>query len=450
MFFRKIESKGIAHFSYMIGDGKDLAVIDPVRDIGIYMQEARKAGKRIKYILETHRNEDYVSGSMELGEKTGATIYISAHEDLCYLYGQGIENGFEINIGDLTLRALHTPGHTLGHLSYALYDKNQTSPYMVFTGDCLFMGDVGRTDFYGKENLEKMTSLLYDSIFEKLLPLGDEVLMFPAHGAGSACGESMEDRPYSSLGYEKKYNRALQVSTKKEFLEKFAKMRIKPRYFEEMEELNTKGAPFVGESTLLNVCSIEEIEHSKDCILIDIRSKEAYIGGHIPGSIYLTGSILSTFLGALFKTDEKLLFLTDGNVAEVEAIYWQCRRIGFDNIQGFIPHAAAAWEASGKELRRAATISAVDYQDGLRAEEFLLLDLRKEHEIKSGDPQKNKVHIPLQSLYECYEKLERDTTIYVLCGTSERSTTGYSYLKDKGYNPIIIAGGTDMLRALKK
>ena len=154
MFFRKIETKGIAHFSYMVGDKDCIAVIDPVRDIGIYMHEARKVGMRIKYIFETHRNEDYVSGSMELGEKTGAKIYISAHEDLGHVYGESIEDGFEVEIGSLKLKGLHTPGHTLGHLSYALYEKKNKDPYMVFTGDCLFMGDAGRTDFYGKVSVK--------------------------------------------------------------------------------------------------------------------------------------------------------------------------------------------------------------------------------------------------------------------------------------------------------
>jgi len=251
MYFKKIETQGIAHYSYMVGDEDFIAVIDPVRDVGIYMQEARKAGMRIKYILETHRNEDYVSGARELSEKTEAPIYVSGHEDLGYVFGEKIEDGFELEIGKVKLKAIHTPGHTIGHLSYALYERDKLNPYMVFTGDCLFMGDAGRTDFYGKSNLEKMTGLLYDSIFEKLLPLGDEVLMFPAHGAGSACGESMDERPFSTIGYERRHNKLLQVDSKGQFIDDFAKMRIKPRYFEKMEELNVKGADFVGQDIVL-------------------------------------------------------------------------------------------------------------------------------------------------------------------------------------------------------
>ena len=200
MFFKKFETEGLAHYSYMIGDADDITVIDPMRDLHIYMHEARKAGLRIKYILETHRNEDFVVGSMELAEKTGATIYISDHEDLGHVYGEKIQDGFELEMGKIKIKAMHTPGHTLGHMSYAVYETGIEKAFMVFTGDCIFMGDLGRTDFYGEENLNKMTGLLYESVFHKLLPLGDHVIVCPAHGAGSACGDSMDKRPYSSLG----------------------------------------------------------------------------------------------------------------------------------------------------------------------------------------------------------------------------------------------------------
>ena len=150
MFFRKIETEGLAHYSYMIGDGDDIAVIDPMRDVNVYMEEARRAGLRIKHVFETHRNEDYVIGSMELAAKTGATVYVSAHEDLGHVYGERIHDGFEVVMGEITIKAIHTPGHTLGHMSYAVYEQGVETAYMVFTGDCLFMGDLGRTDFYGR------------------------------------------------------------------------------------------------------------------------------------------------------------------------------------------------------------------------------------------------------------------------------------------------------------
>lgn len=451
MFFKKIETKGIAHFSYMIGDGDYIAVIDPVRDIGIYMDEARKAGKRIKYIFETHRNEDYVSGSMELAEKTGAQIYISGHEDLGHVYGEKIKDGFEVEIASLKLKAIHTPGHTLGHLSFALYEEDKKEPYMVFTGDCLFMGDVGRTDFYGKENLEKMTSLLYESIFEKLLPLGDEVLMFPAHGAGSACGESMDERPFSTLGYERKHNKVLQFPSKTEFIDYFARMRVKPRYFEKMEELNVKGAPFLGEDVILNSLTYEELKENKDkALLVDIRSKEAHIGGHIPGSIYLSKKSISTFLGAIFDTEEKVIFLMNNNFKELEEIYWYCKRIGFDNILGYFPNSAKEWEQNGQVLEKVTTISAKDYVEGIEDEKYVILDVRKKEEIEENILDENKINIPLQNFYKDLSSLDKNIPIYVLCNSAERATIGYSYLKLQGYKPIVITGGSEMIEVLNK
>lgn len=449
MFFKIIETLGIAHYSYMVGAKGYIAVVDPVRDVGIYMQEARKAGMKIKYILETHRNEDYISGARELSEKTGAIIYISGHEDLGHVYGEKIKDGFVLDIGRISLKAIHTPGHTLGHLSYTLFEGDKKRPYMVFTGDCLFMGDAGRTDFYGKENLEKMTGLLYESIFEKLLPLGDGVLMFPAHGVGSSCGDSMDERPFSTLGYEKEHNKVLQVDSKKQFIENFAKMRIKPRYFDKMEELNVKGTDFVGQDIILNAFTFEEIKEIDDeVLLLDIRTREAYIGGHIPGSIYMSKKSISTFLGAIFKTDERIIFIIDDNIGELEEIYWYCKRIGFDNILGYFPNASSQWENNGEGLEKVSTISAKKYREASINGEFILLDIRKSDEFEESDPVENRVNVPLHNIYKCLQHLSYDVPTFVLCSSGERATIGYSYLKRKGYNPIVIAGGAKMLEAL--
>ncbi len=447
MFFRKIETKGLAHNSYMIGDGDDIAVIDPMRDVHIYMQEARDVGMRIKYIFETHRNEDFIVGSIELAEKTGATIYISNHEDLAYVYGEKIKDGFELVIGELMLKAIHTPGHTLGHMSYAVYEEDVKEAFMVFTGDCLFMGDLGRTDFYGEENLEKMTELLYTSVFKKLLPMGDHVILCPAHGVGSACGESMDERDSSSLGYEKITNKHLQFSTKEAFIEDFARMRIKPRYFERMEELNVNGADFVGNEVVLNVLTVDEVAEMKDdIILLDARTKEGFIGGHIPGSIYLPKGNISAFLGSIFMPEEKIAFAIDGEVGEMEEIYWYCRRMGFDNIVGYLPDAIEMWQESVREVEQLATISAKAYKEMSKKHDFILLDIRDDNEVEKKDPDKNKVSIPLKSLYESLHKLDKNKKLYILCGSGNRATTAASYLVRLGYDVVVITGGIEMYR----
>ncbi|MDI9596630.1 MAG: rhodanese-like domain-containing protein [Atribacterota bacterium] len=449
MYFKKIETKGLSHFSYMIGDKGDIAVIDPMRDVQVYMHEARKEGMRIKYIFETHRNEDFIIGSMELAEKTGATIYISDHEDLGYEYGARIRDGFQLDIGEITIKAIHTPGHTLGHMSCVVYEKGMEKAYLVFTGDSLFMGDLGRTDFYGEENLKKMTELQYESVFEKLLTLGDHVLVCPAHGAGSACGESMDERPYSSIGYEKLTNKLLQFSTKEAFIKSFARMRIKPRYFERMEVLNVTGGDFVGNDVVLNTMTVDEVAEMKDDILlIDARTKEGFIGGHIPGSIFLHKENLTAFLGSIYSPDDKIAFVIDGQVGEMEEIYWYCRRIGFDNIVGYLPEGIEMWQEKGNEVGQLETISAKEYKDMPKRDGFILLDIRDDNEVKPEDPDENQIHIPLKILYKSLDKLDKKKTIYVLCSSGNRATTASSYLKGKGYHTIVITGGARMFRNL--
>ncbi len=447
MYFKKIETEGLAHYSYMIGDADDIAVIDPMRDVEVYMHEARKAGMRIKYIFETHRNEDFVIGSMELAKKTGATIYISGHEDLGHVYGEKIREGFKLYIGKISIKAIHTPGHTLGHMSYAVYEEGIEEAYMVFTGDCLFMGDLGRTDFYGEENLEKMTGLLYESVFGKLLPMGDHVLLCPAHGAGSACGDSMDERPYSSFGYEKATNQLLKVSSKEEFIEKFARMRIKPRYFERMETLNVKGADFVGNSIVLNALTVDEVAEMKDDILlIDARTKEGYIGGHIPESIYLPKGNLTAFLGSIYLPDKKIAFVIDRKMGEIEEIYWHCKRIGFDNMVGYLPDSIEMWQKNGHNVDQLETISAKEYKEMPKGDDFILLDIRDYNEMDAKDPDENKVNIPLKSLYESLDKLDKNKTIFVLCGSGNRATTAAAFLKVRGYDVAVITGGAEMYR----
>ncbi len=447
MFFKKIETESLAHFSYMIGDADDIAVIDPMRDVQVYMREARKAGMRIRYILETHRNEDFIAGSMELAEKTGAAIYISDHEDLGHVYGLRIRDGFQLAIGKIMIKAIHTPGHTLGHMSYAVYEKGVEKAYLVFTGDCLFMGDLGRTDFYGEKNLIKMTELQYESVFEKLLPLGDHVLVCPAHGAGSACGESMDERPYSSIGYEKLTNRLLQFETKKAFVKSFARMRIKPRYFERMEVLNVKGAAFVGSDIVLGTMTVDEVSKMKDGILlIDARIKEGFIGGHIPGSIFLHKENLTAFLGSMYLPDEKIAFVIDGKAGEMEEIYWYCKRIGFDNIVGYLPEGIEMWMKKGNEAAQLETVSAKEYKDMPKRTDFILLDIRDDNEMDTKDPDKNKIHIPLKILYKSLDKLDKKKTIYVLCSSGNRATTASAYLEGKGYHAVVITGGAGMYR----
>lgn len=444
MFFQKIESKGLAHFSYLVGDDGMAFVIDPMRDIQIYIDIANENGLIITDIFETHRNEDYISGSLELSTLTGADIHISGHEDLDYKFGERIYDGDNLEFGELTLKALYTPGHTLGHLSYVLYESNRSNPFILFSGDSLFMGDLGRTDFYGEENLEKMTGLLYDSIFEKIFSLGDDVILMPAHGAGSACGASIEDRPYSTIGYERLNNPLLQINSKDEFIKKFAKIRIKPRYFDEIEKYNVNGAKFVGATEKLIPFYYDEI--NDDDIIIDLRSVDAYCGGHIPGAIYLNLGILTSFLGTFLDSEENIILLAEENDIEtIKTAYWHGTRIGFDNIIGFLSEGMTEFYTSGNIAEKLNTIGAKEY---LEIEDKIVLDVRDVENLDEIGKQENYYKIPVKILHEKYDLLPEDREIYVICNSGNTATAACSFLLRKGYNVNLVLGGIKAIDSL--
>lgn len=443
MFFKKIETKGLAHYSYMLGDGENCFVIDPMRDIQQYADIASQEGYKISHIFETHRNEDYVSGSLELSSLTGATIYISGHEDLGYEYGEKIHDGDTFEFGEVVVKALHTPGHTKGHLSYVVYESERDQALLVFTGDCLFMGDLGRTDFYEEDELEEMTGHLYESIFNKLMPLGDHVIALPAHGNGSACGETMEERPFTTLGYERIYNPNLQVDGKEDFIENFAKMRIKPRYFEKMEVVNVEGPPFIG--SLMHIKPLNFYDLNHEDIIVDLRSPEAFATNYIPGSIFLNINNLASFLGTLLDTESSLVFMAEDDDYEIlMQAYWTAKRIGFDKIHGYLKGGLSTYVGDGCEGEALLSITANDYVD---LEDKLTVDIRgvdyldEIGKVSDSEISDRLYNIPLKIIHDQYEDLPKEDRIYVLCNSGNTATTASSFLTTKGYNPVVILGG---------
>lgn len=437
MYFKRIETKGLAHFSYVIGDEGQMMIIDPRRDVGVYLEEARKQSMVIKGIFETHRNEDIVSGAKELSEITGAPVYISAFEDLGHTYGTPIkEQSFPF--GTFALRSLHTPGHTKGHLSYVL--ERDGEPYMVFTGDTLFYGDIGRTDFYGENMLKEMTGLLYDSIFEKIFSLGDHVLVYPAHGAGSACGGEIEERQISTVGFERKYNPSLQVKSREEFIEKHGYMRAFPPYFKTVERLNVEGGDYLGEKIsppLLPPLSAASFEGT----ILDIRSRSAFAGGHVPGSLFLRYDILSSHLGYMEKTDAPLALLADDLCEEqISLAYMTLLRMGYSQVKGYFGlNVQRALEITASEVESLEQVRPSDYKKD--SENILVLDVRREDEQSEDDPVERRLSIRLSSLPTSLEEIPKDERILVVCQSGERATVGASYLRKNGFDVGIVRGG---------
>ena len=245
MLFERIVSEGLAHYSYLIGDKNEALVIDPRRDCSVYVKKASSAGMRIAHILETHRNEDYFVGSVELARRSGAEIW-HADRQWDYRYGHTVQPGQKWKVGRLEFEAILTPGHTPGSMSYLLKDPTGLS-WIIFCGDALFAGDVGRIDLMGRDMAPKMASLLYESLFEKLLPLGDEVIVCPAHGSGSVCGEAIAERLWTTIGLERKHNLRLLARNKEEFVANLLNSQPdRPPYFSRMEKVNLEGEPILG------------------------------------------------------------------------------------------------------------------------------------------------------------------------------------------------------------
>lgn len=304
MKVKTIKSEGLAHNSYYLSDEDEAVVIDPRRDCEIYTQLAKEECAHIRYILETHRNEDYVVGSMELQNMSEAEI---AHSNaMPFKYGEhNLADGDALSVGKIKIKALHTPGHTNESLSYIAYPPESSEAMMVFTGDTLFAGSVGRTNLYGKTAQAVQAEKLYSSLHEKLLPLGDHVLVYPAHGAGSVCGHSITGQEPTTVGYEKKTNPYLQLG-KEEFTQKVLNEElIVPRYFKKMEELNLNGPPLLSELSYPKPLSLPEFEEEtqeSNMIVIDTRLPYAFAGSHIPDSLSLWLGGTSVYPGWLLDT----------------------------------------------------------------------------------------------------------------------------------------------------
>lgn len=444
MFFKRIFTKGLAHYSYIIGDEKEAIVIDPQPNIEIYLEVARDEGLKITKILETHRNEDFIVGSKALAELTGAEVYISADKDLNYTYGNYIEDGDVFKLKDSYIQALHTPGHTLGHMSYVWY-LNEDRPYMLFAGDVIFPGDIGRTDFYGKENLEKMTGMLYDSIFKKLLPLGDHVILSSAHGSGSACGGSIEDRPYTTLGYERKFNAKLKYNSKNEFITNVAQMMHKPKYFNAVEEINLKGSSRIDCDIKIKFKSIKEIEE-EDIYLIDLRSQDAFSRGHISKAIYIPKKEVGSYIGLFVPTDSKISVITEIQENDfLKELYLDLRRMGYKKEIGLLSGGIDSWYNKGKDTESLNLIHPKRFIENIKDNSFIL-DVRKEEEIASESVIQNSINIPLQELDKRIDEVPKNKNIYVLCPSGKRSTIAASLLKKNNRKPIVVVGGIEGLK----
>ncbi|MDZ7760433.1 MAG: MBL fold metallo-hydrolase [Desulfovermiculus sp.] len=436
MFLEKVKSDGLSHMSYILGDGGSAAVIDPRRDCQVYLDLAYQNGAQINYIFETHRNEDYVIGSLELAQMTGAEILHG--QDLPFAYGRGVDEGEVFKIGQGRLKVIKTPGHTYESISLVLYDTGSGEQSLgVFTGDALFIGDVGRTDFF-PNHMEETAGLLYESIFNKLLPLGDQVLLFPAHGAGSVCGAGMANRDFSTLGFERLTNPALQVHTKKDFVKnKLREKHTKPPYFSRMEEYNLKGAPPVEPVFPPQPLDADQFEQAmqEGMLAIDIRSPEAFAGAYIPGSMAIPLEMLPAYAGWFLPYDQDLGLIVD-SYHYVQTARRFLTRIGYDRVVGFLEQGLHEWEIRGKYYETIPAVYAGEIQRRIRdTESFTLLDVRTDNEYEQGHLP-NAQHIFLGELPDRLDEVGPARPITTFCGSGQRAIIAASILKKHGFKQV--------------
>lgn len=437
MILHKIKSEGISSISYFLASGNEACVIDPRRDAKVFLKLAWDAEANIKYVFETHRNEDYVVGSKEIADVVNVEIYHGP--GLEWKYGNILNDGQEFKLGVLKVKAIHTPGHTDESTSYAVYDTSTgKEAIMIFTGDALFVGDTGRIDMYGADLAKKNATNLYDSLFNKILPLGDQAVILPAHGAGSVCGAAINERELSTIGLERLQNYALQLTDKREFIEyKLSEHHYFSPYFKKMEKYNLEGPPLLKNlprfKPLLPGTFKKEFE--KGGIVVDTRNPASFGSAHIKDSynIWLKG--LPSYVGWVLPYDNPILLIVE-NFVDLKKAYKYLLRLGYDNIKGYLVGGIIAWYSNNYPTETVGMITADTLKEMLdKDQDFLLIDVRGAPELGEGYIEQA-INIYVGELENKLNTIPKNKKIITVCGNGARASMATSILKRNGYKEV--------------
>ena len=449
MFFKRLKASGLGQNSYLLGCGEGVAVvIDPRRDVEEYLELAQTNDLSIKYIFETHRQEDFEFGSRMLADATGAEIVTGRHQ----LFGQsdiGLEDGEELKAGTTRFVALETPGHTPESMTYAAYPKDiGATCWGIFTGDTLFVSATGRTDLSEPAKTRENAGRLYDSIHQKIAPLGEEALIFPAHGAGSACGGNISDRDDSTLGIEKETNFVFKAS-RDEFMDhKVAEKLPRPPYFSHMEKVNLQGGRPTRPGSAARVLQPHEFQkRMKEGVVIDCRPPDAFAAAHIPLSynIWLQG--LPAFAGWITDENTSMFLIVDEPQHIHEAIT-SLARIGLDRVEGVLAGGIEAWRNQGLAIERLGTTSAQECADRVRKGGIRVLDVRDDYERKEKRIPES-LHVYVGDLEEKIPPLPKDDELVVHCSVGHRGGLAASILRRSGFTNVYnLLGGIKAWEAL--
>jgi hydroxyacylglutathione hydrolase len=438
----------LAEAAYYIESNGEAAIIDPLREVQPYLKKAKDAGATIKYIFETHFHADFVSGHIDLARQSGASIIYGPTAKTTFDSHIAVD-GEEFTIGDLTIRTLHTPGHTPESTTYLLLDKDGR-PYCIFSGDTLFIGDVGRPDLVqrGTQSMEEMAGTLYDSLHAKILGLPDDVLVYPAHGAGSACGKHMSKETFDTLGHQKEVNYALNTASREDFITQVtAGILPPPQYFAKNAAINKNGYESfadVREKGLIpmNPEDFEATVNHEGALILDTRDPQEFAKGFIPSAINIgLGGQFAPWVGALITDlQQPLLLIVEEGKAE-EAIT-RLARVGYDNTIGYLEGGIEAWKAANKDLDMIDSVPVEEFENIYAANpDVNVLDVRKPGEYESGHLEFTQMR-PLDYINEWTNEISTSKTYYIHCAGGYRSMIAASILKARGVENVIdIAGG---------
>lgn len=447
MKIEQIYTGCLAQGAYYIESNGEAIIIDPLREVEPYIEKAKANNVKIKYILETHFHADFVSGHVDLASKTGATI----------IYGPNAKPKFEayiakdneiLELGNIKIKVLHTPGHTMESTCFLLSDENGKET-AIFTGDTLFIGDVGRPDLAqkisGDLTKEKLAGYLYDSLRNKIMPLADSIIVYPAHGAGSACGKNMSKETSDTLGNQKKTNYALNSALSKEdfITELITGLAQPPAYFPQNVQLNIDGYESLDEvmNRAKKALSPEEFEYTANqtaALIIDTRHQKDFKKEFIPNSIFIgiDGSF-APWVGALVPSVQQAILIVADNDREEEVIT-RLARVGYDNVLGYLEGGFESWKKSGREVDSIKSITPINLSEKIKKENLKIIDVRKEGEFQSQHIDIEDLHhLPLANISEKMNTLDKDKTYYIHCAGGYRSVIAASILKARAFENIV-------------
>ncbi|MFB9056731.1 rhodanese-like domain-containing protein [Mariniflexile ostreae] len=455
MKIEQIYTGCLAQGAYYIESNGEVAIIDPLRETQQYVDKAASENAKIKYIFETHFHADFVSGHIDLAKKTGATI----------IFGPSAETGYDayiakdnetFKLGDLTIKVLHTPGHTLESVTYLLLDA-KGKEHAIFSGDTLFLGDVGRPDLAIKSNLTKedLASMLYDSLRNKIMTLPDDVIVYPAHGAGSACGKNLSKETIGILGEQKKTNYALREDmSRAEFVKEVLDgIPPPPQYFAKNAMMNKSGYDSFETilkkgDTPLSPKEFEAIANHTGALMLDVRTEKEFLEAHIPNSISigLQGGF-APWVGALITDLKQPILLITPEGMEKETVT-RLSRVGYDNTLGYLKGGLMAWKKAGKDTENIDSISVETLAERFKKEVLNILDVRKDGEYQSEHLKGSHVkHFPLDVINKNMNAIDKNKTYYIHCAGGYRSAIAASILKARGVENLInIEGGFDAIK----